>query len=65
MAGTIFPEEWLSRHINEKDMYALFHLLLQFCQVYLDTLRQAQVLMDGDNESVVGACNRAGAVESG
>lgn len=54
-AGGVFPEEWLTRHINSKEMFALYHVLLQFCTRHPDALRRAQLLVDVDNESVVGA----------
>ena len=54
-AGGVFPEEWLTRHINSKEMFALYHVLLQFCTRYPDALRRAQLLVDVDNQSVVGA----------
>lgn len=57
-AGGVFPPEWLSKHINQKEMYALYHLLLQFCQRHPDRLRRAQVVIDVDNQSVVGSFNR-------
>ena len=58
MAGGVFPQEWLPKHINQKEMYALYHLLLQFCDRHPDALRRAQVSIDVDNEAVVGAFNR-------
>ena len=58
MAGGVFPQEWLSKHINQKEMYALYHLLLQFCHRHPESLRRAQVSIDVDNEAVVGAFNR-------
>lgn len=57
-AGGMFPPEWMSSHINLKEMYALYHVLLQFCQRHPDRLRRAQVFVDVDNQSVVGAFNR-------
>ena len=57
-AGGVFPQDWLNKHINKKEMYALYHLLRQFCTRHPDTLRRAQVLIDVDNQSVVGAFNR-------
>ena len=39
-------------------MYALCHLLRQFYERHPDVLRRAQVLIDVDNQSVVGAFNR-------
>ena len=35
-------------------MFALYHVLLQFCTRYPDTLRRAQIYVDVDNKSVVG-----------
>ena len=39
-------------------MYGLYHLLRQFCTRHPDVLRQAQVLIDVDSQSVAGAFNR-------
>lgn len=39
-------------------MYAEHHPLLQFCNRHPDALRRAQVLIDVDNESVVGTFTR-------
>lgn len=58
MAGAVFPSEWLARHINQKEMYALYHLLLQFCEQHPTVLRRTRVMMNVDNEAVVGAFNR-------
>lgn len=58
MAGGVFPQDWLARHINQKEMYALYHRLLQFCENHPVVLRRAQVLINVDNEAVVGAFNR-------
>ena len=57
-AGGVFPPDWLAKHINQKEMYGLYHLLRQFCSRHPDVLRRAQVLIDVDNQSVVGAFNR-------
>lgn len=57
-AGGVFPPEWMPKHINFKEMYALHHLLLQFCEAHPDVLRRAQVPIDVDNQAVVGAFNR-------
>ena len=46
------------RGINQKEMYGLYHLLRQFCTRHPDVLRRAQVLIDADNPSVVGAFGR-------
>ena len=54
-AGGVFPEDWLARHVNSKEMFALYHVLLQFCTRYPDTLRLALIVVDVDNESVVSA----------
>ena len=58
MAGGVFPLSWLSKHINQKEMDALHHRLLKFCDRRPDSLRRAQVSIDVDNEAVVGAFNR-------
>ena len=52
-AGGVFLPDWLSKQINQK-MYALYHLLRQFCERHPDVLRRAQVLIEVDNQSVVG-----------
>ena len=57
-AGGVFPSDWLSKHINQKEMYALYHVLRQFCERHPDVLRRAQVLIDVNNQPVVGAFNR-------
>eukprot|EP00752_Nemacystus_decipiens_P016879 g15111.t1 len=57
-AGGVFPSEWMPKHINFKEMYALHNLLLQFCEAHPEVLRRAQVLIDVDNTAVVGAFTR-------
>lgn len=57
-AGGVFPPHWLTTHINQKEMFALFHLLHQFCGDHPEVLRRAQVLMDVDSQAVEGAFNR-------
>lgn len=57
-AGGVFPRHWLPTHINQKEMYALYHLLDQFCGGHPEVLRRAQVLMDVDSRAVEGAFNR-------
>ena len=64
-AGGVFPQEWLRAHINQKEMYALYHLLLQFCESHPETLRRAQVRIDVDNQAVVGSFNRGRAKNPG
>ena len=54
-AGEAFPPDRLQKHINQKEMYSLYHLLRQFCTRHPDVLRRAQVPMDVNNQSVVGA----------
>lgn len=56
--GGVFLPAWLSKHINQKEMYALYHLLRQFFTRYPDALRRAQVLIGVDNTAVVGVFNR-------
>ena len=53
-----FPHEWLSQHINSKEMYPLYHVLRQFCARAPDNLRHAQVLINVDNQSLVRAFKR-------
>lgn len=57
-AGAVFPPDWLTKHINQKEMYALYHMLRQYCERHPEALRRAQVLIDVDNQSVVGAFAR-------
>eukprot|EP00752_Nemacystus_decipiens_P002364 g2233.t1 len=59
MAGAVFPPDWLAKHIDQKEMYALYHLLLlQVCENHPTVLRRAQGLINVDIEAVVGAFNR-------
>ena len=39
--GGVFPPDWWSNLINQNDMYALYHLLRQFCKRHPDVLRWA------------------------
>ena len=55
--GGVFLHEWLSRYIK-MTYCALYHLLQQFCRMHPDALRRVQVLIDVDNQSVVGAFKR-------
>lgn len=57
-AGGDFPSDWLPRHINAKEMFALHEVLEQFCTIHPDALRRAQVVLDVDNQSVVHAFRR-------
>ena len=41
-----------------RDVYALFHVLRHFCTRHFKELRRAQVLINVDNQSVVGAFKR-------
>ena len=43
-AGGVFPEGWLTPHINSKEMFALYHVLLLFCIRHPGTLRRSQLL---------------------
>ncbi|CAM9718774.1 unnamed protein product [Laminaria digitata] len=56
--GGVFPPDWVSKHISQKEMYGLYYLLRKFCTRHPDVLRRAQVLIDVENESVVGSFNR-------
>ena len=51
----VFPQHWLTTRINQKELFALYHLLDQFCGAHPDVLRRAQVLMDVDSQAVEGA----------
>ena len=55
--GGVFPPDWWSNLINQNDMYALYHLLRQFCTRHPNVLRRAQVLIDVDNQSVMEVFN--------
>lgn len=57
-AGGVFPEDWLRKHINKKEMFALYHLLRLFCVRFPTDLARAQVLIDVDNTAVFGSFNR-------
>ncbi len=57
-AGGVFPPERMAKHINFKEMYALHHLLLQFCVAHPEVLRRAHVLIDVGATAVVGAFNK-------
>ena len=57
-AGRMLPHEWLSQHINSKEMYPLYRVRRQFCARLPDILRHAQVLINVDNQSRVGAFKR-------
>lgn len=39
--GGTFPADWLSKHIIQKEIYALHDLLVQLCKLYSDTLSRA------------------------
>ena len=62
-AGGVFSEDGLARHIN-KEMFALYHVLLQFCTRYPDTLRRVHIVVAVDKESVVGASRKGRAKDS-
>ena len=64
-AGGVSLQHWISRYINSKEMYALYHVLWQFCTRLPDALRRAQVFVDVDNQSVVGAFKRGRANDPG
>ena len=38
-AGGVFPPDWMSKHINQMEIYALYPLLRQFCTRHPDGLR--------------------------
>ena len=57
-AGGVFPPDWLSKPINQKEMSGLYCVLRQFCMRYPDVLWRAQALIDEDTQSGVGAFNR-------
>ena len=63
--GGVFPQHRISRNINSKEMYALYFVLRQFCTRFPDALRRAQVFVDVDNQSVVGAFKRGRAKDPG
>ena len=57
-AGGVFPPDWLKIHISMKEMYGLYHLLRRICSRHPDVSRRAQMLIDVDSQSVVGAFNQ-------
>ena len=57
-AGGVFPDDWLHKHINKKEMFALYHLLRLFCARFPASLQRAHVLIDVDNTAVCGSFNR-------
>ena len=63
--GGVFPQHWISIHINRKEMYALYYVLRRFCTRFPDVFRRAQVFVDVDNQSVVGALKRGRAKDPG
>ena len=50
-AGGELLQHWISRHVNSKEMFALHHVLRQFCMRFPDVLRRVQVYVDVDNQS--------------
>lgn len=65
-AGGVFPQEWLNKHINKKDMCLLFTTSCgSFALVTSVTLRRAQVSTDVENQSIVGAFKRGRAKRDG
>ena len=48
-AEGVFPPNLLWQHIDQKEVYALYHLPRQFCTRHSDVLRRAQILIDVDN----------------
>ena len=56
--GGGFPEDWLGKHINKKEMFALYHSLRLGCARFPSEFHRAQVLMDVDNTAVLGSFNR-------
>ena len=64
-AWGLFPQHWTSRHINGKEMHALYHVLRQFCTLFPDALRRARAFIDVDNQSIVGAFKRGKAKDPG
>ena len=56
--GRVFPPDWLSNHINQKDMHGLYHLLRQFRTLQPGHAAVRQVLIDVNSPSVVSAFNR-------
>jgi len=58
-AGGIFPEDWLRKHINKKEMFALYHLLRLFCERYPTDFQRAQVfIVRGRRANPSSACSR-------
>ena len=51
----VFATDWLSKHINMKEMDGLYHLLRCFCTRHPGVLRRAQGLVDVGNQPIVDA----------
>ena len=64
-AGGVLPQLLISRHVSIKEMYALYHVLRQFCTQFTDALGRSQVFVDVDNQSVMGAFKRGQAKDPG
>ena len=59
-AGGGFPREWLPRHINANEMFALLEVLTECCRAHPEQLRRAQLEINVDNRSVVDAFKKGG-----
>ena len=57
-AGGGFPDGWLPKHINLKEMFALLELLKECCRVHPGVLRRAQLVAGVDSTAVVGSFNK-------
>ena len=56
--GGVFPPDWLSNHINQKERYGLHHILRHFFTRQPELAAARQVFIDVDNPAVVSAFNR-------
>ena len=63
-AGGDFPSDWLSKHINAKEMLDLHEALQQVCVTHSGSLQRAPVAPDVDTQSGLHAFRRERARDS-
>lgn len=47
-----FPDEWIDKHINEKEAYALQHLLELLCEDRPEQVKGSTLMIDVDNQAL-------------
>lgn len=58
-----FPPEWMVlQNINAKQIFTLHGLLAEYCHAHPNSLRETQVCVDIDNQSVVHTFNNGRAI---